>query len=145
MSTEMKAEEAAKWSRVREAVTERWPHIDRDELSECTNDIGQLVEFVQHRVEASSEEVDSVVREFAPEESVADRVKDVVQDGIHDAAESAQFAYMRADECIARRPTESVLTSFVVGIVLGVTVTALWMQSSPEPSVWDQVKHRKWS
>ncbi|MGB7344963.1 MAG: hypothetical protein WBD20_12180 [Pirellulaceae bacterium] len=79
-----------------------------------------------------------------PQESVADRVIHATNDTLHQAGESAQFAYMRADECIAKRPTESVVASFVAGIILGATVTALLCSSQPQPKTWDRVKPRGW-
>ena len=132
------------WSRVREAITKRWPQIGREELNECEDNAAQLVQFVKQHVEASEEEVRAVVSEFAPEGSVVERVMHVASDGLNDAVESAQFAYMRVDECIAKRPTESVLTSFVAGIFLGATVTALWMSSRPERTAWDRIKSNPW-
>ena len=147
MSTQTKIEETSefKWMQTREAITQRWPHINRDELADCPNEEKQLTDFVKHRVEASDEEVESVISEFAPHESMVDRAGQVAGDQLHQASESARFAYMRADECIARRPTESVLTSFVAGIVIGATVTALLMQSKPEPTFWDRMKDQSWS
>ena len=147
MSAETKIEESSefKWMQVREAITQRWPDLNRDELADCPNDEQQLIDFVKQRSDASDEEVKSVVGEFAPHESIVDRVTHVAGDQWAHASESAQLAYMRADECIARRPTESVLTSFVAGIVIGATVTALYMQSTPEPTFWGRVKDRSWS
>lgn len=147
MSSETKIEETSefKWMQVREAITQRWPHINRDELADCPNDEAKLTDFVQHRVEASDEEVRSVVGEFAPHESMVDRAGHVAGEQWSQAGEAAQLAYMRADECIAARPTESVLASFVAGIVIGATVTALFMQSTPEPTLWDRAKEKPWS
>lgn len=79
------------------------------------------------------------------QESVVDRVTHAATDGLNQASESAQFACMRADEYIAERPTESVLTSFVAGIALGAVFTALWLRSAPEPTVWNRVRSRSWS
>lgn len=132
------------WSVVREAITERWPHINRDELAECKDDACELVDFVKERVGDSVENIQSLVSEFAPEGSLADRMSNVASEHLQNASESAQFAYMRADECIAERPTQSVLTSFVTGIVVGVAVTALCMRSRREPSTWDRVKSRSY-
>ncbi|TWT65113.1 hypothetical protein [Allorhodopirellula solitaria] len=140
VATEEKS--SADWEYVREAIAERWPQINRDELAECKNDSGDLIEFVKQRVGASSDEVESVVSEFAPSETVVDRVSQAASDQLHRASESAQYAYMRADECIAERPTESVVASFVAGIVVGAAVTALVMSSRPEPSTWDRVRTR---
>ncbi|TWT91889.1 hypothetical protein [Neorhodopirellula pilleata] len=147
MSTESKIEETSefKWMQVREAITQRWPHLNRDELVDCPNDEKQLVEFISQRVDASDDEINSVVNEFAPHETMVDRVSQVAGDQWSHASESAQLAYMRADECIASRPTESVLASFVAGILVGAAVTALYMQSTPEPSLWDRMKDRSWS
>lgn len=144
MSTDTKASQSAAWQRVREAISERWPNVNRDELAECENDAGQLVQFVKQRVQASNDEIEAVVHEFMPQESITERVTQVASERLQDAAESAQFAYMRADEYLAKRPTESVLTGFLAGIALGATVTALLMSSRPQPSAWDRVKQRTW-
>jgi len=144
MSTETKDETQNQWVSVREAITERWPQIDRDELAECPDDCNQLINFVKHRVEASDEEVVSVIQDLAHQDSLVDQVTHAASDGLHQASEAAQFAYMRADECIAKRPTQSVLASFVAGIALGATVTALWLRSRQQPSTWDRVKARAW-
>ncbi len=145
MSTETKESTEFQWMRVREAITQRWPSINRDELADCPNETCKLTDFVKQNVDANDDEVESVINEFAPHESLTERVAHAASDTLHQAGESAQFAYMRADECIAKRPTESVLTSFVAGIALGATVTALWMRSKPQPTVWDRVKDRHWS
>lgn len=145
MSTDLRTDEAGCWQRTREVISERWPQINREELAECGDCVEEMTQFVKERVDASADEVEAVVREFAPQESIVDRVTHAASEGMRDAAESAQFAHMRADECIAKRPTESVLTSFVAGIVLGATVTALWMRSTPEPTAWDRVKTRSWN
>lgn len=134
----------ADWSMVRDAITERWPQINRDELSECRDDACELVSFVKDRVGANEAEVESVVKEFAPQNSIADRVTHAASEHLHQASESAQFAYMRADERIAERPTESVLAGFLAGIVVGVSVTALLMRSRQEPTTWDRVKSRSY-
>lgn len=132
------------WSIVRDAITERWPQINRDELAECKDDACELVSFVKDRVGAKAADVESLVKEFAPQSSIADRVTHAASEHLHQASESAQFAYMRADERIAERPTESVLAGFVAGIVVGVTVTALLMRSRQEPSTWERVKSRSY-
>lgn len=148
MSNQLKTKNSkagdSQWAFVREAITERWPQINRDELAECKDDACELIDFVKERVGESVDEVESVVNEFAPNNSLVDRVSSAASEHIQQASESAQFAYMRADECIAERPTQSVLTSFVTGIALGVAVTALFMRSRPEPSTWDRVKSRSY-
>lgn len=130
------------WSIVRDAITERWPQINRDELAECKDDACELVSFVKDRVGAKAADIESIVKEFAPQSSVANRVAHAASEHLHQASESAQFAYMRADERISERPTESVLAGFLTGIVVGVTVTALLMRGRHEPSTWDRVKNR---
>lgn len=136
---------AEQWQRVRDAISERWPELDRGELARCENCVDELTSFVKQRVGAEAQEVAAVVSEFAPQESIVERVSHVASDSLQHASESAQFAYMRADECIAKRPTESVLTSFAAGIILGAAVTALWMRSTTPPSTWDRVRSRSWS
>ncbi|MFG0263695.1 MAG: hypothetical protein ACF8AM_00925 [Rhodopirellula sp. JB055] len=144
MSTETNVAHEADWDRVRSAIRNRWPQIDQDELSKCPNEVAWLVEFVQGRVDVSREEVESVVHEFAPQESMAERISHTAEDQLHKASESARFAVMRADECIAERPTQSVLASFVAGALVGVTVTALWFRQHREPTRWEHFKARTW-
>ncbi|MCM2369250.1 hypothetical protein [Aporhodopirellula aestuarii] len=143
--TNTQTTDSSMWMRTREVITERWPHLDREELAQCPNSTSELIEFVKHRVEASEEEVRSVVEEFAPRDSILDRVTHAAESGLRRAGGTAEVAYRRADEVLAKRPTESVLTGFLVGVVLGATVTALFMQSKPEPTVWDRMKDRSWS
>jgi ElaB/YqjD/DUF883 family membrane-anchored ribosome-binding protein len=103
-----------------------------------------MIEFVKGRVDTSRDEIESVVREFAPQESMANRLSHTAEDSVRKASESARFAVMRADECIAERPTQSVLASFVAGALVGVTVTALWCRQNREPSRWEHFKTRTW-
>ncbi len=145
MSTQTQSDQRADWGRVRDAIIERFPQIHRAELALCPNEVHELTQFVKQRVDASDDEVAAVVHEFAPPASLPKRVAHAASETLNHASESAQFAYMRADECIARRPTESVLTSFVAGIILGATVTALVMHSKPQPSAWGRMKDRVWS
>ena len=140
-----KSDDNAQWARVREAVTSRWPHINRDELADCPNETCKLTEFVANRVDASEDEIQAVVAEFAPQEPLAERLSHVTSDALHQFGESAQLAYAKADDCIAERPTESVLASFVAGVILGATVTALLIRSKPQPTIWDRARDRSWS
>jgi ElaB/YqjD/DUF883 family membrane-anchored ribosome-binding protein len=144
MSTETSVAHEADWTRVRSAVCDRWPQISEEELSKCPNEAEWMIEFVKGRVDTSRDEIESVVREFAPQESMADRLSHTAEDSVRKASESARFAVMRADECIAERPTQSVLASFVAGALVGVTVTALWCRQNREPSRWEHFKTRTW-
>ncbi|MCC9642789.1 hypothetical protein LOC71_10930 [Rhodopirellula sp. JC740] len=145
MSTELKEVEGMQWVRVRDAIQKRWPEINKQELAQCPNNLDHLTDFVSKRVGDSQEEIESVVREFAPHESLIDRISHNATDQVGRASESARFAVMRADECIAERPTQSVLASFAAGLILGVTVTALWLHQKPEPSRWERLKSQSWN
>lgn len=145
MSMETNVAQDGEWTRVRSAVCNRWPQISKEDLSKCPNDAAWIIEFVKGRVDSSEDEIESVVREFSPEESLADRISHSAEDSVRKAGESARFAVMRADECIADRPTQSVLASFVAGALVGVTVTALWFRHHREPSRWEHFKTRTWS
>ncbi len=93
---------------------------------------------------ATESPVKSNANESSSNESVVNRVAHAASDGLHQASESAQFAYMRADECISKRPTESVITGFVAGVALGAIVTALCMRSTPPPSAWGRLRDHSW-
>ncbi len=145
MSTGTKDSNQVAWGRVRETIIRRWPHFSRDELAKCSNDTREFVDFVKCRVVASDDEVEAVVLEFAPQESIVERVAHAANDTLHQAGGFAQHAYVRADKFLSQRPTESVVTSFIAGIVLGAVVTGLWFSSHAEPSRCDRLKHRSWS
>ncbi len=143
-TTDKASAHRADWERVREAITRRWPHLSREQLDQCPDDSRAITEFVKPRVEASDEEIESVVGEFAPDGSVIDQVAQATEDRLNQAGESTRFALMHPSECIANRPTESVMTSFVAGVALGVTVATLWFNSHRKPSVWDRVRDNSW-
>lgn len=134
MATELGPNQSADWSRVREAITERWPQINRDELADCADNMAELKQFVKHRVDSSDDEVDEYLNEYAPPRSYTER-----------AGVAVRSAYRAADECIAERPTESVVTSFIAGVLVGVTVTALLMnRSRSHLTGWDRIKQQSW-
>ncbi len=62
--------ETAQWQKVREAISERWPEINRDELAECDDSLFDLERFVINRLDANADEVAAIVRQFAPSEGV---------------------------------------------------------------------------
>jgi len=142
--TETNPEDQAAWNRVRVAITERFPNIDRDQLAECPDEMHALSQFVKQRVHASDEEIDGLIREYAPQESLVERVKHAASERFNQAGESAQFAHMRADDYIVRRPTESVLSGFIAGIIVGASVMALVMRPKPEPPAWYRLQDRTW-
>lgn len=148
MSNQLKSDPSlhddAKWASVRDAISERWPQVNRDELAECRNDARELVDYVKTRVGAGADEIESLVQKLAPHGAFTDRVTHAASDQVHRAREATQAAYRRADECIAERPTESVLTSFVAGVVVGGVVTALMMRCRAEPSTWDRLKSQSY-
>ena len=145
MSTEIKDPHDAAWMRVREAVIHRWPHISPEELLQCENDADAMIQFVRHRTEAADEEVEEVVREFAPRESMMHRMADAASHQAEHASEAVRSAYQRADDCIAERPNQSVMTSFIAGLAIGAAATTLWFKSQRQPTTWQRLHHRPWS
>ncbi|KAA5542605.1 hypothetical protein FYK55_13800 [Roseiconus nitratireducens] len=140
MSTTTTTKSEAAWDQVHEAILHRWPQIQRGELLRCENNVSDLVDHVSQRVSAKRDEVEAVVREFAPAD--ADSLSERARRQAEHAGESLRAAYQQTSEVIAERPGESVLTSFVAGIVVGAAVTALFMSSrrEPEPTTWQRLR-----
>ena len=86
--------------------------MNTDAFAECPNDTHQLIQFVDAGVSDSHYEVESVVKEVAPTDTITSDVAQATSAVIGHASESAELAYMRVDACIAKRPTESVLKFF---------------------------------
>lgn len=55
------------WDRVYNAITVRWPSISLGEVKTINRNVAELVNFVAERVDTNVAEIESVVREFAPE------------------------------------------------------------------------------
>ncbi len=53
--------------RVYNAITVRWPSISLGEVKTINRNVADLVNFVAERVDTNTAEIESVVREFAPE------------------------------------------------------------------------------
>lgn len=136
--------EQNQWQRTRQAIQERWPDIDQQELKRCANDYCQMMDFVKQRVDASEDEIESIVTQFAPQSTWTQRISEAAKDTLHQASESAQFTYMRADDYLARRPTASVLTAFLTGAVLGSVIAMITMRPERKPSLWNRVRDRTW-
>jgi len=146
MSTHTSSQYEPAWDRVHEAITQRWPQIRRGELLRCQNDVNDLVNYVSERVSTSREEVESVVQEFAPgyAESLFDSVGEQVRRQAEHAGDSLRNVYRETEQCISDRPAESVLTSFVAGIIVGATVTALFIRTHHQPTRLERLTNGYW-
>jgi len=127
------AGDAAAWERVRLAILQRWPHLDSTELQVCHNETNALIDFVNQRVSAGRDEVESVVYEFAPAEG---SIGGTVSRGAHRARHRLRESALRGGEVVADHPAETALTTFVAGLLIGAAITAVWMRSEPKSTVW---------
>jgi len=133
------------WTQVRNAITTRWPNLPREQMDRCADDVTSLVDFVKGRVEASEDEIQAVIGEFAPQEGFVHRITEAANDKLQRGGEDARSAVKRADEVITNHPREFALTSFVFGLIVGGSIAALLMKPKPEPSAWDRFSNRPWT
>ena len=148
-------DEAASWEPVYSAIIRRWPHIQQQELRSCQCSVDSLTDLIASRTQASRDDIEATVREFAPSSSgiqalgesaahIAQNVKRKVSETAHSLNESAHSLYERAEDGMSECPMRTASTAFVTGLVTGILLTTLYFQSRPEPTMWDNLRSHRW-
>lgn len=118
------------WSRVCTAVQKRWPHITEKDVKALPCDPDAVIGFLKEFTESSLDEIKSVVQEFAPEGSLADRTNAFAES----VAEPVQAAYERVQYEADEHPVAANGMVFVAGLALGILGTVAFLRSRPEPT-----------
>ena len=133
-----------KWNEVSGRIKEKWGVMTDDDLSRAEGSVERLVGVIQQKTGQAREEVerflDSIVAGSRPAmERIASTAKDYAASARDYAAEaqdtmrrqyenveqSISAGYQEAEECVRRRPVESVAIAFGAGLLSGVLVAAL--------------------
>ena len=124
--------EAGQWNQIADAVRERYKQITHEDLSRVQGNIQQLIGLVQQRTGESRELIEQYVRTIGDKAAgYVNRVYESTGELALTAADSLRDSYGRvsggvtdgvesAKDSIQRRPMESVLTAFGVGVFAGV-------------------------
>ncbi|MGV3485749.1 MAG: hypothetical protein ACO1RT_15135, partial [Planctomycetaceae bacterium] len=130
-SSQGSRDEAASWEPVYSAISRRWPHILQQELRSCDCNVESLADLIANRTQGSREEIEAVIREFAPgggtmhalgesATQVVQNVKRKVSETAHQLNETAHSLYERAEDGMSECPMRTASTAFFTGLVTGI-------------------------
>ncbi len=138
-----------RWSKVKIAIVKRWPHIQENEVEAVACDLYAIEEFLSEYTKSTPDEIQSVVREFAPTPSIMQRAshfgEQVTEQVSERVASPMKSAFERARyEVDEHRGTASGLI-FVTGLALGVLATAAYFKSQRQPSCFQSYLPDRWT
>lgn len=136
------------WESVYTAVNLRWPTISVDELKQCGCDVGELVNHVSQRVDSNRDEIEAVIREYAPQKiSALHSYIDPIAKRAHEASSrvsgSLHSAMDRVRYQVDEAPVTTSVTTFVLGFGLGMLATVIYYRSHPQPTPWEQLRSHR--
>lgn len=89
------------WNQVSGAVKEKYGEITDDELRETEGSLQKLTGLIQEKTGQTREQV---------------------EDFLHSISQRTRAGYEYSTESIAKRPAESVVAAFTVGVVTGIAI-----------------------
>ncbi|TWU02543.1 hypothetical protein [Stieleria varia] len=123
------------WARVKAAITERWPHLDQRDVESLRCDVFEIEHFLRVATETSAEEIQAVVREFAPAPSVLQRAGHLGEQVSQHIVPPVQSAIERVRYEVDERPGVVGGLIFVTGVAWGVLATAAYFRSQQKESL----------
>ncbi|UXU74833.1 MULTISPECIES: hypothetical protein [unclassified Paracoccus (in: a-proteobacteria)] len=87
----------ANWSAFYEAITEKWPEVDEDDLDEIDGDQRAFIRYIARVTGQDIDEAKDEIREWLAGEIPSDVVMDPIHDG-HSIALSAKYVGEGEDE-----------------------------------------------
>ena len=125
------------WEEVKRKLHEKWGQLTGDDLARFSGDVDKLVGLIQRKTGAARSAIEEYLEEVSANgASAVGRMADRVRQGVQHAAETVQESsedaldYMRegydhAEDMIRKRPSESVVMCFGIGLVAGLLVGLL--------------------
>ncbi|EMI52997.1 hypothetical protein [Rhodopirellula sallentina] len=132
------------WSRVKEAIHTRWSHIDEQELHTLPCNRDAVEKFLNEYTKASPEEIQSVVREFAPAPSLLEQVSHTGEQITEQVTPQLNTAVDRVRYEVDEHPGTITGLAFVGGLALGVLATAAYFRARPQPTPYQQLIPPRW-
>ncbi|MBB3206383.1 ElaB/YqjD/DUF883 family membrane-anchored ribosome-binding protein [Rhodopirellula rubra] len=132
------------WSRVKDAIHTRWPHIGDEELHSLPCDRDAVEKFLGEYTKASTEEIESVVREYAPAPTLLNQVNHVGEQLAERVTPPITSAVDRVRYEVDEHPGTITGLAFVGGLALGILATAAYFRARPQPSPYQQLLPPRW-
>lgn len=132
------------WPRVEAAVRQRWQHVGEEELHSLPCDRDAVEDFLDEFTESTREEIESVVREFAPQPSVTQQVSHLSEHVSERVVPPLTSAFDRVRYEADEHPGTLTGLAFVTGITIGVIGTLAYCNSRPQPSAYQNLLPNRW-
>lgn len=122
------------WNQIKGKIHERWGDLTDDDLQRGQGNVERLVGTIQERTgetraaiedyleELSSEAGPAVKRAAETIRGYAEHAAESVQEVAQHASESVQAGLSQTQKLVRRRPFESVMTCFGIGVVTGLVI-----------------------
>lgn len=124
--------EAGHWNQLAGAVRDRYDQITHEDINRANGNLQHLIGTIQQKTGESRERIEQFLRSVSEKTAgYVNRIYDSTSDYASTAAETLRDSYGRmsssvnegmetAKDSIQRRPMESVLTAFGVGVIAGI-------------------------
>lgn len=122
------------WSRVRTAIVQRWPHLDQRDIESVPCDVYEIENFLGEFTETPVDEIQAVVREHAPQQSVLQRASHLGEQVSDQLVPPVQSAVERVRYEADEHPGAVTGLIFVTGVALGVLATAAYFRTHQQAS-----------
>lgn len=132
------------WHRVMTAIVERWPHLDQRDVENLPCDVFELESFLSEFTETPHDEIQAVVREYAPAPSIVQHASHLSGQVGERVLPPVQSMLERARYEVDERPGTVAGLIFVTGIALGAMVTASYFQSRQRVATFQSYVPRHW-
>jgi uncharacterized protein YjbJ (UPF0337 family) len=122
------------WNEIKGKIETHWGQIVGDALEQFHGDINQLAGLIQRKTGENRQQIERYLEELTAAlgataagsvesaRNYTQRMSGVVQDSARRAVEQTRAGYRQAGRFVRRRPGESLVTSFVAGVITGIVI-----------------------
>lgn len=134
------------WEEVCDQLQEKWDQLESSDLPSFPGNVEQLIGRIQQKTGESREAIEAYLSELTEEGSrAAGEMRKRLESGkarvVETARQSAQAMrgrYSEAGDVIRKRPGQSMVAAFGLGLVAGVGIAIMMRSSRPAPSAIDR-------
>jgi len=125
------------WNQIKGKLHERWGDLTDDDFRSAEGNVERLVGTIQERTGETRAAIEDYLEELSANagpamkraadtiRGYAEQAAESVQEASHHASESLQAGFSQTQNLVRRRPFESVMTCFGIGIVTGMIIGCL--------------------
>jgi uncharacterized protein YjbJ (UPF0337 family) len=122
------------WNQIKGKLHEKWGDLTEDDFRSAQGSVERLVGTIQERTGETRAAIEDFLDEVATNSgpamkraaetirTYAEHAAESVQDVAQHASESVQAGFSQTQRLVRRRPFESVMTCFGIGVVTGLII-----------------------